>query len=140
MQKSYDYAVCDNSSYAWKSFLEDYPNHKEANAIRDIIRLEVDEIMENKNTGQIPSFNQNSYGNSYTSSVEITNNTGCSLTVRYSGVDVKMIEIPNGATRRINFSSGTYKVAASACSENYARTESLQGNYSSNFYIETRRY
>lgn len=141
MQKAYDNAVSENSSYAWKSFLEDYPNHKNASAIRDkIIRLEVDEIMGNRNTGQMPTFNQYGYSSSSTSSVEITNNTGCSLIVRYSGVDVKMIEIPQGGTRRVNLSSGTYKVAASACGENYAGTENLSGSYNSTFYIETRRY
>lgn len=124
-----------------RSFLEDYPNYKDANAIRDkIIRLEVDEIMGNRNTGQMPTFNQNGYSISSASSVEITNNTGCSLTVRYSGVDVKMIEIPQGGTRRVTLSSGIYKVAASACGENYAGTENLSGSYSSTFYIETRRY
>ena len=84
--------------------------------------------------------NSNSYPSSKNIILKITNNTGCSLTVRYSGADVKMIEIPNGGTRRVNLSSGTYKVAASACGENYAGTESLQGSYSSSFYIETRRY
>ena len=141
MQKAYDDAKNSNSSYAWKNFLEDYPNHKESNAIRDkIIRLEVDEIMGNSNTGQMPSLNQNSYGYSSSSSVEITNNTGCSLTVRYSGPDVKMIEISNGVSKRVYLSSGTYKVAASACGSNYAGTESLQGSYNSSFYIERRRY
>lgn len=141
MQKAYDNAVIENSSYAWKSFLEDYPNHRNASAIRDkIIRLEVDEIMGDRNTGQMPSFNQYGFSSSSYSTVEITNNTGCSLTVRYSGVDVKMIEIPQGGTRRVNLSSGTYKVAASACGANYAGTENLSGSYSSSFYIETRRY
>lgn len=141
MQKAYDDAKNSNSSYAWKNFLEEYPIHKDANSIRDkIIRLEVDEIMANSNTGRMPSFNQNSYGYSSSSSVEISNNTGCSLTVRYSGADVKMIEIPNGGTRRVNLSSGTYKVAASACGSNYAGTENLQGSYSSSFYISTTRY
>lgn len=141
MQKAYDNAESENSSYVWKRFLEDYPNHRNASAIRDkIICLEVDEIMGNRNTGQMPTFNQYGYSGSSSSSVEITNNTGCSLTVRYSGVDVKMIEIPQGGTRRVNLSSGTYKVAASACGENYAGTENLSGSYSSTFYIETRRY
>jgi hypothetical protein len=141
MQKAYENAINSNTSYTWNNFLEEHPKHKEANAIRDkIIRLEVDEIMGNSNTGQMPSFNQNSYNYSSSSSVEITNNTGCSLTVRYSGADVKMIEIPNGGKRRVNLSSGTYKVAASACGSNYARTENLQGSYSSSFYISTTRY
>lgn len=141
MQQAYDNAEIDNSSYAWKRFLEDYPNHTNAIDISDkIIRLEVDEIMGNRNTGQMPRFNQYGYSSSSFSSVEITNNTGCSLIVRYSGVDVKMIEIPQGGTIRVNLSNGTYKVAASACGENYAGTDNLSGSYSSTFYIETRRY
>jgi len=141
LEKAYNDANNSNSSHAWKNFLEEYPNHKEANEIRNkIIRLEVDEIMANSNTGQIPSFNQNSYSYSSSSSVEITNNTGCSLIVRYSGADAKMIEIPKGGKKRVNLSSGIYKVAASACGSNYAGTENLQGSYSSTFYISSTRF
>jgi len=141
MQSAFENAVNQNSSIVWKNFLDEYPNHKEAKSIRDkIIRLEVDEIMGNSNTGQLPSFNQKSYSGSSFSSVEIKNNTGCSLIVRYSGADVKMIEIPEGGKRKVKLSNGIYKVAASACGEDYAGTENLYGNYSSTFYIETIRY
>ena len=141
MQKAYDLVSSQNTSYSWKKFLEDYPNHDEASAIRKrIIRLEVDEISGDKETGQMPTFNQ--YGSSYSSSstVRITNNTGCELTVRYSGPDVEMILIPVGSTRSVSLSSGSYKIAASACGANYAGTESLQGEYGSTFYISTTRY
>lgn len=141
MQKAYDDASNSNSSYAWKRFLEDYPNHKNANSIKEkIIRLEVDEILGDRETGQMPSFNN--YGSSYSSnsSVEISNNTGCSLTVRYSGPDARVIEIPTGGTRKVHLSSGSYKIAASACGANYAGTENLQGSYGSTFYISTSRY
>lgn len=141
MQKAYDDASNSNSSYAWKRFLEDYPNHKNANSIKEkIIRLEVDEILGDRETGQMPSFNN--YGSSYSanSSVEITNNTGCKLTVRYSGPDARVIEIPTGGTRKVHLSSGSYKIAASACGANYAGTENLQGSYGSTFYISTSRY
>lgn len=126
MQKAYDLASSQNTSYSWKKFLEDYPNHDEASAIRKrIIKLEVDEISGDKETGQMPTFNQ--YGSSYSSSstVRITNNTGCELTVRYSGPDVEMILIPVGSTRSVSLSSGSYKIAASACGANYAGSESL---------------
>jgi len=64
MQKASDLASSQNTSYSWKKLLEDYPNHDEAAAIRKrIIRLEVDEISGDKETGQIPTFNQ--YGSSY---------------------------------------------------------------------------
>lgn len=141
IQKAYDVASMQNTSFYWKKFLEDYPNYDEAPAIsKRIIRLEVDEITGYKETGQMPSFNQ--YGSSYSSSstVRITNNTGCALTVRYSGPDVEMILIPVGSTNSVNLTSGRYKIAASACGSNYAGSESLQGEYGSTFYISTTRY
>lgn len=141
MQKAYDEALNQKTSYGWKKFLDDYPNHYEAAAIRKkIIRLEVDEISGNSETGQIPTFNQ--YNTSYSSysSVEITNSTGCELTVRYSGPDAEIITIPSGGKRKVNLSSGSYKIAASACSANYAGTQNLQGEYGSTFYITTTTY
>lgn len=141
MQKAYDEAVNSNSSYAWKRFLEDYPDHPNKSSIKEkIIRLEVDEILGDRETGRMPSFDNYSTSYSSNSSVEITNNTGCNLTVRYSGVEAKMIEIPSGGTRTVYLSSGTYKIAASACGANYAGTESLHGSYGSTFYISRTRY
>ncbi len=141
MQKAYDEAVNSNSSYAWKRFLEDYPDYPNAGSIKEkIIRLEVDEILGDRETGQMPSFNSNSSSYSSNSSVEITNNTGCSLTVRYSGVEAKMIEIPSGGTRTVYLTSGSYKITASACGANYAGTENLHGSYDSTFYITRTRY
>lgn len=141
MQKAYDEAVNSNSSYAWKRFLEDYPDHPNKSSIKEkIIRLEVDEILGDRETGRMPSFDNYSTSYSSNSSVEITNNTGCNLTVRYSGVEAKMIEIPSGGTRTVYLSSGTYKIVASACGANYAGTESLHGSYGSTFYISRTRY
>lgn len=141
MQKAYDDALSSNSSYAWKRFLDEYPDHPNKSSIKEkIIRLEVDEILGNRETGRMPSFDNYSTSYSSNSSVEITNNTGCNLTVRYSGVEAKMIEIPSGGTRTVYLSSGTYKIAASACGANYAGTESLHGSYGSTFYISRTRY
>lgn len=141
MQKAYDDALSSNSSYAWKRFLDEYPDHPNKSSIKEkIIRLEVDEILGDGETGRMPSFDNYSTSYSSNSSVEITNNTGCNLTVRYSGVEAKMIEIPSGGTRTVYLSSGTYKIAASACGANYAGTENLSGSYGSTFYIRTTRY
>lgn len=141
MQKAYDDALSSNSSYAWKRFLDEYPDHPNKSSIKEkIIRLEVDEILGDRETGRMPSFDNYSTSYSSNSSVEITNNTGCNLTVRYSGVEAKMIEIPSGGTRTVYLSSGTYKIAASACGANYAGTESLSGSYGSTFYISRTRY
>lgn len=136
MEKAYTEAESGGTSYGWKKFLEEYPDHPKASAIeRKIIQLEVDEIMGDSETGEMPSFESNGGGSSSGSDVQITNNTGCELTVRYSGSDVKMINIPVGSTRTVRLSSGSYRIAASACGANYAGTESLHGSYSSSFSI-----
>ena len=141
MQKAYDFASSQNSSYSWKSFLNEYPDHIEASVIKKrIISLEVDEISGERETGKMPSFNQYSSEYSSSSTVWITNNTGCELTVRYSGPDIEMIIIPEGGERSMSLSSGIYKIAASACGSNYAGSESLQGEYGSTFYISSTRY
>jgi hypothetical protein len=141
MQKSYDEALSKNTSYAWKSFLKDYPNHKEASSIKTkIIRLEVDEILGDSETGQMPSFDQFNTKHSSSSSVQITNNTGCELTVRYSGPDAEIVIIQSRGTKTVYLKSGSYKIAASACGENYAGTEELHGKYGSTFYITTSRF
>ena len=141
MQNAYESAEQHNSSSAWKEFLFEYPNHNEASNIKKkIIKLEVDEIYGDSETGKMPSFEQYNYGNSTSSTVKITNNTGCDLVVRYSGTEIEMITIPEGSTRSVSLSSGNYRVAATACGHNYAGSENLTGDYTSTFYISTTRY
>ncbi len=141
MEKAYNAAESQNSSYVWEKFLKDYPNYVGAEAIRrKIIRLRVEEIAGDSQTGRMPGFSQVEYGYSANSSVSIRNNTGCDLTVWYSGPDAESVVIPAGATRSVYLSSGNYRVAASACGSNYAGSENLQGSYSSTFYISTSRY
>ncbi|WP_369688140.1 DUF6759 domain-containing protein [Flavobacterium psychrophilum] len=94
----------------------------------------------NRNTGQLPAFDRNSSSDSSSSFIEIENGTQCNLVVRYSGADTKMIEIPAGSIRSISMLSGEYRIAASACGSNYAGTESLQGSYSTKYYITTTRF
>jgi outer membrane protein assembly factor BamD (BamD/ComL family) len=140
-RSEYDYAVTQNTSSAWKNFIANYPNRQDIDEIKKrIIKCEVDEIMEDRETGKLPSFDQTSFEYSSSSAVSITNDTGCELTVRYSGEDVKMIEIPADDTRTVYLQSGNYRIAASACGTNYAGTEALRGNYSCKYYINTYRY
>lgn len=140
-KKAYDLASTQNNSSSWKKFLEDYPNHPQASAIKKkIIRCEVDEIMGSSLTGKMPSSEQYGNGSSSSSSVKIKNDTGCELTVRYSGPDAQMITIPSGGTRSIHLANGSYKVAASACGANYGGSEDLHGSYGSSFYISHSRY
>ena len=135
-QKAFGNAKQENSSSAWKKYLKEYPNHPESKSIqKKIIELEVDEIFGDKATGRLPNFERVGGDYSSNSSISIKNDTGCELTVRYSGSDVRMIEIPLGGTRNINLSSGSYRIAATACGANYAGTELLQGDYTSSYYI-----
>ena len=141
LKQEYDNAVTENTSSAWKKFIENYPNHPQAYAIkRKIIRLEVDEILGNSQTGAMPASQQYGNGHSSNSTVEIKNDTGCELTVRYSGPDVKMITISAGSSQTVYLSSGSYRVAASACGSNYGGSEDLHGKYGSSFYISHSRY
>jgi hypothetical protein len=141
LKQEYDNATSENTSSAWKSFLENYPNHPQASAIKKkIIRLEVDEILGNSQTGAMPASQQYGNGHSSNSTVEIKNDTGCELTVRYSGPDVKMVTISAGSSQTVYLSSGSYRVAASACGSNYGGSEDLHGKYGSSFYISHSRY
>lgn len=136
-ENDYKEAVESNSSFKWNNFLEKYPNHPKRKEIEKlIIELEVDEILADGNTGTMPSFDRSSYSNSSSSNISIKNNTGCELIVRYSGARVVKIEIPDGASKAVNLSSGNYRVAASACGYNYGASEYLSGDYSSTFYIQ----
>lgn len=139
---TYERAEEINTSTVWKRFLEENPNHSKRKEISEkIIRLEVDEILRDTETGMMPSFDNHSSKYSSTSSVKISNDTGCGLTVRYSGTEAKMLDIPNGSTKTVSLKSGNYKITASACGYNYAGIENLHGDYSSTFYISTtRRY
>lgn len=140
-QNDYKNALTTSSSYVLKDFISKYPNHQSVNNFRKkLIELEVDEIYSDNNTGRLPTFDRNSTSFSANSEIEIENGTQCNLVVRYSGTDTKMIDIPAGETRSIRITSGTYRIAASACGSNYAGTENLQGQYSSKYYISTSRH
>lgn len=140
--KAYENARQANTSKAWKQFLDTYPNHPQAESIRTkIIDLEVNEIFGDRATGRLPSFDRiGGGGYSTSSSISITNDTGCPLTVRYSGPQTMMIEIPEGRSKNVNLISGSYRIAASACGANYAGSEALFGDYSSKYYITRTRY
>ena len=140
-KSDYENAITQNASSVWKSFVANYPNRSDIEEIeKRIIKCEVDEIMGERETGKLPSFDQTNTAYSSSSNVSITNDTQCDLTVRYSGPDIKMIEIPAGGSRSVYLSSGSYRIAASACGSNYAGIEELHGDYSSKYYIITSRY
>lgn len=132
----YELAERENTSSSWKRFLENHPNYENAEEIKEkIIRLEVQEIMADQNTGTMPESEKISTQTKSVSTMEVSNDTNCELTLRYSGTDAIMITIPSNSTKKIKISSGSYSVAASACGYNYAGRESLNGDYSVTYYI-----
>eukprot|EP01093_Parvamoeba_rugata_P008976 TRINITY_DN2516_c0_g1_i6.p2 TRINITY_DN2516_c0_g1~~TRINITY_DN2516_c0_g1_i6.p2 ORF type:complete len:311 (+),score=66.71 TRINITY_DN2516_c0_g1_i6:706-1638(+) len=134
----YANAMQKNSAKAWKDFLSIYPDHLKKNQIEDkIIGLEVDEIFKG-NYGEIPTSSQIGATNYVSSDLEITNNTSYTLTIRYSGPENHRLIISPGASQKVDLKSGNYRVTASVNSSrvnNYAGRESLNGTYSSSYYI-----
>ncbi len=140
-QTAYDNAVSVNTPYVWTKFIEDYPDRYDIDEIKKkIIKAEIAEIRSSSNVSSLPSSYQTDNGYSENSTVNITNNTGYLLTVRYSGPDVTSISIPAGGTRTVYLSSGTYQVGATAGSASCGGTESLHGSYTSSYTITTSTY
>lgn len=124
----------------YQRFAARYPNHAERRWMeKRIIDLEVKEIAAGE-YGEMPRAQPLSYGGS-TVEVEVENQTGYELTVRYSGPDSKKLVIPKGATRTVSLPPGDYKVAASVTAanvRNYYGTDTMRGGqYSSSFYIQS---
>lgn len=137
-ESAYNDAVAAKSAKQWKDYLESYPDDPRRSDIEiDIIKLEVNEIFAG-DYGEIPSFNRTSGTSSEISSVTVKNDTRYTLTLRYSGNDVKRIVIPAGNSKEVDLKSGPYRVTASVDAynvRNYAGTETLNGEYDVVYYI-----
>jgi len=135
---TFDEALVTTSINDLENFIKKNPNHRNIERLNArLIDLEVDQIFQDKNTGKMPTSDKVGESNSGYSEVSIKNDTSCELIVRYSGIDSKMISIPENQSRSISMKSGDYRVTASACGESYSGTEYLSGNYSSSYYIST---
>lgn len=128
---------------AYKRYARDYPYGRYIDEVEQkIVDLEVAAIFRGDH-GKLPAMQRTSFGNTYssTTSIEVKNDTGYTLTVRYSGPTSKKIEIPKGSSPSFTLSSGSYRITASVNArnvQNYAGSEDLRGGeYSSKFYIET---
>ena len=119
-----------------ENFIELNPYHQNIEELKArLIDLEVDQIFSDEKTGRMPISDKVGESNSGISQVSIKNDTSCELIVRYSGIDSRMISIPQNQLRSISIKSGDYRVTATACGESYSSTEDLSGNYSSSYYI-----
>jgi hypothetical protein len=138
---TYDEVILSQNIQDIKNFINKNPSHPDIdNLKKHLIDVEVDEIINDEKTGKMPESQKMNFETSDVSEINIENSTGCELTVRYSGVDSRMIVINDRNSNSISLNSGYYKVAASACGLNYAGTESLNGIYSSKFYISRSRF
>lgn len=135
---TFEEALVTTSIDDLENFIEKNPDHKNFEKLKArLIDLEVDQIFQDKNTGKMPTSDKVGESNSGISEVSIKNDTSCELIVRYSGIDSRMISIPENQSRSISMKSGDYRVTATACGESYSSSEYLSGNYSSSYYIST---
>lgn len=141
VKMDYSTAKSQNTSDGWKKFLQENPNYKNKKEIEEnIIRAEVNEIANNRETGAMPESEKTSKGNFKVSTIDVENDTSCDLTLRYSGTDAKIINIPPNSKKIVSVTSGKYTVAATACGFNYAGRETLNGDYSVVYYITSTTY
>lgn len=137
-EKAYKNAVAANDSKTWKRFLEEYPNHPNRKQIEDkIIVLEVNEIFDGE-YGEIPSSQLIGNKNFKESNIEIKNDTRYTLTLRYSGPEIKKVDISPSGSIKLKLKSGEYRVTASVSAagvRNFAGKENLNGEYTSTYYI-----
>ncbi len=141
IELTYEEVILSQNIQDIKNFINKNPSHPDIdNLKKHLIDVEVDKIMRDENTGQLPQSDRINSEYSDVSTVSIKNTTGCDLEVRYSGQDSKMILIHNEEVKTISLTSGQYKIVASACGLNYAGRENLNGSYSNTFYISRTRY
>lgn len=124
----------------YQKFAERFPSHPDIAWIQKrIIDLEVQQIAAG-DYGTMPEAQATTRGGSVVR-VEVENETGYELTVRYSGPESKKLVIPIAKTGHLSLQPGNYQVAASvtaASVTNYYGQQTMQGGeYASNFYIET---
>lgn len=138
-------ATRTNTIRGYQTFKSKFPNSDYVEvAEKRIIDLEVDKIFDG-DYGMLPPLNKDSYGGyKSTNSVEIYNNTGYNLTIRYSGSESKKIVLYPKQRLTTTLPNGIYRITASvnaANVRNYAGNETLSGgNYSSEYYIITTRF
>ena len=140
-EKAYTSAKQKNTVNGWKSFSNNYPNHWDTKSIKKkIIILEIENIISDSKTGELPNFSKTNTNYSSTSSVTINNDTDYELILRYSGPSIIKITIPRGKSKTTYLISGQYKISASANGLHYGGKEYLTGDYNSSYYITTSSY
>lgn len=133
-----------NDITSYQKYLSLYPKGKhikEAN--KRIIDLEVDATFKSE-YGELPTMEKMSSGNSVYTTIIIYNKTEYKLTLLYSGLESRRLEIFPQDYQTINLTNGVYRVAASVNASNiskYAGNEKLDGGICEvTYYISTTNY
>ncbi|MCL4786899.1 MAG: hypothetical protein KJ070_08930 [Verrucomicrobia bacterium] len=133
-----------NTIAAYQRHLELYPNSPyRAEVEKRIIDLEVAAILAS-NPGQLPPSVLLGPANSSMTLAEVNvqNDTGYELTVRYSGTESRKLVLPRNGKQTVRLPPGRYTVTASADKardvQSYAGTKTLEaGRYEDQYYVRS---
>ena len=132
-----------NTVEAYNEYLKRYPRGRYVNAAnKKIIDLEVQQIVNSGNYGELPPSQKMSQETGSTSTIHIRSRCDRDITIMYSGAVSKKIELSPYESRTITIASGRYKIVATAFGVTpFYGTETLTGgDYNAEYYIITTRY
>ena len=145
-KSAWEYACYLNTIAGYEEYEKNHPNGRHyAEAEKRAVSMRVDHVFSGQYES-LPSMSRTSYGASAKSRVTVTNSTEYTLTLYYSGIDGKRMEIRPHGTQSVTLTNGQYRIAASVNStrvRSYAGVETLNGgDYDIKYYIQTgpRRY
>lgn len=125
---------------AYRRYIAIYPSgaHR-AEATRRMIDREVDDILDNAHE-ELPGIEHVLVDNeSPTSTIIVENHTGYVLTVYYSGIDSRTIQVSPDGRGSVTLTNGPYRIAASVPPTNirpYAgKTQFIGGRYETKYYV-----
>ena len=133
-----------NKLKSYKKYAQKYPNGKKIREAEElIIDMKVDSIFAG-DYGILPAMdNTSENSNKKISHITVFNDTSYELTLYYSGIESKSIEIPSRSRAKFKLKNGAYRIGASVDANvgDFAGTEILiGGNYNVEYYIKTSSY
>ena len=141
--KAWNTATNINTLAAYQDYLRRYPKGKHIDAAnKRIIDIEVQQVINSGDYGDLPSSQKISSGTGSKSTIHIRSRCDRRITIMYSGINSMKIELSPYESRTVYLKSGNYKVVATAPGVRpFYGTENLTGgDYESEYYISTSRY
>lgn len=135
-----------NTKSAYEKFLSKNPNSEFAAKARErVVDFEVAEIAKGKHGDfSMSEPRKNFYSPSDEAKIELENQTGYTITVRYSGPKSLKEEIPPYGRRSVSVPPGRYKIAVTTVQPRvrpfYGENEIKAGEYRESFYISSYRF